>query len=149
MGALDTMVKRVVKNIDLRKKLNEMHNKKVSVGYFSNSTYADGTPVAFVASIMEFGEMHTPARPTIRPSLEKNKAKYYDLINKAIVNSLNGSDFKTGLMIVGKMGAEDIQAEIRNLQNPPLSIKTIFKKGHSKPLMDTKVMFQSVAFKVD
>ena len=149
MGALDTMVKRVVKNIDLRKKLNEMHNKKVSVGYFSNSTYSDGTPVAYVASIMEFGEMHTPARPTIRPSLEKNKAKYYDLINKAIVNSLNGSDFKTGLMIVGKMGAEDIQAEIRNLQNPPLSIKTILKKGHSKPLMDTKVMFQSVAFKVD
>ena len=149
MGALDTMVKRVVKNIDLRKKLNEMHNKKISVGYFSNSTYADGTPVAYVASIMEFGEMHTPARPTIRPSLEKNKAKYYDLINKAIVNSLNGSDFKTGLMIVGKMGAEDIQAEIRNLQNPPLSIKTILKKGHSKPLMDTKVMFQSVTFKVD
>ena len=143
------MVKRVVKNIDLRKKLNEMHNKKVSVGYFSNSTYSDGTPVAYVASIMEFGEMHTPARPTIRPSLEKNKAKYYDLINKAIVNSLNGSDFKTGLMIVGKMGAEDIQAEIRNLQNPPLSIKTILKKGHSKPLMDTKVMFQSVTFKVD
>ena len=143
------MVKRVVKNIDLRKKLNEMHNKKVSVGYFSNSTYSDGTPVAYVASIMEFGEMHTPARPTIRPSLEKNKAKYYDLINKAIVNSLNGSDFKTGLMIVGKMGAEDIQAEIRNLQNPPLSIKTILKKGHSKPLMDTKIMFQSVNFKVD
>ena len=143
------MVKKVVKNIDLRKKLNEMHNKKVSVGYFSNSTYSDGTPVAYVASIMEFGEMHTPARPTIRPSLKKNKAKYYDLINKAIVNSLNGSDFKTGLMIVGKMGAEDIQAEIRNLQNPPLSIKTILKKGHSKPLMDTKIMFQSVAFKVD
>ena len=143
------MVKRVVKNIDLRKKLNEMHNKKVSVGYFSNSTYSDGTPVAYIASIMEFGEMHTPARPTIRPSLEKNKAKYYDLINKAIVNSLNGSDFKTGLMIVGKMGAEDIQAEIRNLQNPPLSIKTILKKGHSKPLMDTKIMFQSVNFKVD
>lgn len=143
------MVKRVVKNIDLRKKLNEMHNKKVSVGYFKNSTYADGTPVAYVASKMEFGTMHIPARPTIRPSLEKNKAKYYDLINKAIVNSLNGSDFKTGLMIVGKIGAEDIQAEIRNLQNPPLSIKTILKKGHSKPLMDTKVMFQSVTFKVD
>ena len=149
MGALDTMVKRVVKNIDLRKKLNEMHNKKVSVGYFSNSTYPDGTPVAYVASIMEFGEMHTPARPTIRPSLEKNKAKYYDLINKAIVNSLNGSDFKTGLMIVGKMGAEDIQAEIRNLQNPPLSIKTILKKGHSKPLMDTKVMYNAVNFRVE
>ena len=143
------MVKRVVKNIDLRKKLNEMHNKKVSVGYFSNSTYPDGTPVAYVASIMEFGEMHTPARPTIRPSLEKNKAKYYDLINKAIVNSLNGSDFKTGLMIVGKMGAEDIQAEIRNLQNPPLSIKTILKKGHSKPLMDTKVMYNAVNFRVE
>ena len=143
------MVKRVVKNIDLRKKLNEMHNKKVAVGYFSNSTYGDGTPVAYVASTMEFGSMHIPARPTIRPSLEKNKAKYFDLINKAVVNSLNGSDFKVGLMIVGKMGAEDIQAEIRNLQNPPLSIKTILKKGHSKPLMDTKVMFQSVTFKVD
>ena len=146
------MVKRVVKNIDLRKKLNEMHNKKVAVGYFENATYTkDGKsiPVALVASIMEFGAMHIPARPTIRPSLEKNKAKYYDLINKAVVNSLNGSDFKTGLMIVGKMGAEDIQAEIRNLQNPPLSIKTIQKKGHSKPLMDTKVMFQSVTFKVD
>ncbi len=143
------MVKKVVRNIDLRKKLNEMHNKKVSVGYFSNSTYSDGTPVAYVASTMEFGAMHIPARPTIRPSLEKNKAKYFDLINKAVINSLNGSDFKVGLMIVGKMGAEDIQAEIRNLQNPPLSIKTVFKKGHSKPLMDTKVMFQSVTFKVD
>lgn len=146
------MVKRVVKNIDLRKKLNEMHDKKVSVGYFSNSTYVKNgksTPVAYVASIMEFGEMHIPARPTIRPSLEKNKSKYFDLINKAIVNSLNGSDFKTGLMIVGKMGAEDIQAEIRSLQNPPLSIKTILKKGHSKPLMDTKVMYNAVTFKVD
>lgn len=146
------MVKRVVKNIDLRKKLNEMHNKKVAVGYFSNATYTKNgksIPVAYVASKMEFGDMHTPARPTIRPSLEKNKAKYFDLINKAIVNSLNGTDFKTGLMIVGKIGAEDIQAEIRSLQNPPLSIKTILKKGHSKPLMDTKVMFQSVASKVD
>lgn len=146
------MVKRVVKNIDLRKKLNEMHNKKVAVGYFSNSTYTkDGksTPVALVASKMEFGDMHTPARATIRPSLEKNKVKYFDLINKAIVNSLNGADFKTGLMVVGKIGAEDIQAEIRSLQNPPLSIKTILKKGHSKPLMDTKVMFQSVTSKVD
>ena len=62
---------------------------------------------------------------------------------------MNGADFKTGLMIVGKIGAEDIQAEIRSLQNPPLSIKTILKKGHSKPLMDTKVMFQSVTSKVD
>lgn len=152
MGALDTMVKRVVKNIDLRKKLNEMHNKKVAVGYFENATYTkDGksTPVALVASKMEFGTMYIPARPTIRPSLEKNKAKYFDLINKAIVNSLNGADFKTGLMIVGKMGAEDIQAEIRNLQNPPLSIKTILKKGHSKPLEDTKVMFNAVTFKVN
>lgn len=146
------MVKRVVRNIDLRKKLNEMHNKKVAVGYFSNSTYTkDGKsiPVAYVASVMEFGDMHTPARATIRPSLEKNKAKYFDLINKAVVNSLNGSDFKVGLMIVGKMGAEDIQAEIRSLQNPPLSIKTILKKGHSKPLMDTKVMYNAVNFKVD
>lgn len=146
------MVKRVVKNIDLRKKLNEMHNKKVAVGYFSNATYTKNgksIPVAYVASKMEFGDMHTPARPTIRPSLEKNKAKYFDLINKAIVNSLNGTDFKTGLMIVGKIGAEDIQSEIRSLQNPPLSIKTILKKGHSKPLMDTKVMFQSVTSKVD
>ncbi len=146
------MVKRVVKNIDLRKKLNEMHNKKVAVGYFENATYTKGgksIPIAYVASKMEFGAMHTPARPTIRPSLEKNKAKYFDLINKAIINSLNGADFKTGLMIVGKIGAEDIQAEIRSLQNPPLSIKTILKKGHSKPLMDTKVMFQSVTSKVD
>ena len=137
MGALDTMVKRVVKNIDLRKKLNEMHNKKVAVGYFENATYTKNgksIPVAYVASTME---------------LEKNKAKYFDLINKAVVNSLNGSDFKVGLMIVGKMGAEDIQTEIRNLQNPALSPKTILKKGHSKPLMDTKVMFQSVTFKVD
>lgn len=152
MGALDTMVNRVVRNIDLRKKLNEMHNKKVAVGYFENATYTkDGKsiPVALVASTMEFGSMHIPARPTVRPSLEKNKAKYFDLINKAVVNSLNGSDFKTGLMIVGKMGAEDIQTEIRSLQNPPLSIKTILKKGHSKPLEDTKVMFNAVTFKVD
>ena len=120
---------RVIKNNtwNNKKKSNEMHNKKVAVGYFENATYTkDGksTPVAYVATKNGvWRTMHTPARATIRPSLEKNKAKYFDLINKAIVNSLNkNADFKTGLMIVGKN---------RELKIYKLKLETY--KIHTKP----------------
>lgn len=135
-------------NADLLKVLNQIKNKEVAVGYFENSTYADGTPVAYVSAKMELGTMHIPARPTMQPAMKKHKSKYANMILNAVEDAINGGDFENGLMKLGLTARDDIQSEIVSLENPPLANSTILRKGHSKPLMDTKVMFQSVHFKV-
>ena len=58
----------------LRIALDNMQDKVGRVGYFENSKYEDGTSVAYVATIQEYGSpaQGIPPRPTMRPTVANN-----------------------------------------------------------------------------
>ena len=53
-------------------------NKQVRAGFLEGATYPDGTPVALVAAVHEFGApaKNIPARPFFRAAIAQNKDKW-------------------------------------------------------------------------
>ncbi|KXV60290.1 hypothetical protein AD948_05935 [Acetobacter senegalensis] len=161
----------------LRKALADLSKKvekggHVDVGFFEDATYPDGTPVAQVASWMEFG---TPtSRP--RPFMRNTVAKHSDRWGEALEAALKDSDFdvKIALSAVGVIIESQIRDEIAEGEfepNKPLTnlLKWRFPKGDytteqflkavhdlkkgatassGKPLVWSGRMFQSVTHEV-
>lgn len=104
----------------------KMGGGKVRIGFLEGATYPDGTPVAFVAAMNEFGhEGNFPAPP--RPAFQnmiKNEspgwpAKMADL---AKATSYNG---KLVLQLMGEDIAGALKESIINTNDPPLSQTTL------------------------
>lgn len=136
----------------LRKKLmsiaKDMGEGSVSVGFLEGSTYPDGTPVAAVAFWNEFGtERGIPPRPFFRNMISKESPGWPKRI-AAVAKATNYD----GKKVLGMMG-EDIKGalveSIIDLTDPPLSEKTIKRKGFDKPLVDTSHMKNSVDYEVE
>lgn len=116
-------------------------------GYFETSVYPDGTPVAYVATIQEFGypEGGIPARPTMRPTADAMRGEWTDLLRRGAKAALNGQiSARDVLESVALRAAGDVGKSIQALTSPALHPDTIKAKGFSKPLVDTGLMFQSV-----
>lgn len=119
-------------------------------GYFETAKYADGTSVAYVAAIHEFGypEGGIPQRATMLPTAdEKGKpggpwAKVAATGAKAALNGQTTA--AAALEALTLVAAGDIGKAITALTSPPLDPRTIAAKGFSKPLVETGLMLQSV-----
>lgn len=68
--------------------LKNLEGKVAKVGWVKKTSYDTGTPVAYVASINEFGVpgKNIPARPFMRPTIIKKKEKMGG-ISKARIKS--------------------------------------------------------------
>ena len=125
----------------------EFENMVAQVGIPSGIQYEDGTDVAFVAAIHEFGApaANIPARPFIMPTVAEQKDQWTKTIAKSIpkvvMNQMTAFDV---LDLVGMQAAADIQTKISTIYSPALSPITIRRKGSSKPLIDTGLMMASV-----
>lgn len=153
------MVKRKTE-IDFKKVLDELDKKVIKVGYFSNSHYTGGLPIALVAATHEYGSMikRIPPRPTLSPALHKNQAKYQDAISRAVIASLKGTvTISNAFEQIAELAAADVYKEISELTTPILAKKTVEerRKRHSggkasdKPLVDTGAMMQAVSGRVE
>ena len=123
-----------------------MGGGQVSVGFMAGATYPDGTPVAAVAFWNEYGASGPP-RPFFRQMIAKESPSWaYKMGKLAKATDYNGH------RVLGLMG-EDIrgalQQSINEFATPALSPSTIAAKGHSKPLIDTAHMLNSVTYEVD
>lgn len=145
--------------VDIEAMMKELASKKLEVGFFEHSRYEDGTPVAGVASIQEFGSVanHIPPRPFFNPALEKNEKKYAKIMAKNFENILEGKiNTSQALGQIGEFAKGDIQTSIKAVDSPPLSERTLAARAekHSKgkfstkPLVDTGLMIQSVDYEV-
>lgn len=125
----------------------EFNGLVAQVGLPSGINYEDGTKVAEVAAIQEFGApaAKVPARPFIRPTVKEQKEQWTNIIAKSIPkvieNKMTAFDV---LDLVGRVAAADIQTKISSIYSPPLSPITIRRKGSAKPLIDTGLMLASV-----
>lgn len=136
---------------DLRKRI-EAGKHVVRVGVPSGTTEADGTPVALIAAVHEFGspERGIPERPFLRTTIQANKGKYVQLNRKNLVAVLNKTmTVEQALGQLGEVAKGDVQANIRDGTFKPLEDATIKRKGSKKPLIDTGQLRQSIAWEIE
>lgn len=98
------------------------------VGWFESAKYEDGTPVAYVATIQEFGapERSIPARPFMRPTQAEKSNEWREtaaaLAKKMVVGVIEAAD----VMEMLTMKAEsDVSKTIASIDSPPLSKITL------------------------
>ena len=120
------------------------------VGWFESAHYPGGTPVAYVATIHEFGTGRIPARPFMRPAVADHGGEWLELIGQGVKASMMGGPSPAEVLeLVMLQAAGNVGEKIQAVTSPPLSPVTIKRKGHSKALIDTGQMFQSVTGKVE
>lgn len=138
-------------NAALAKIPKEMQGQEVQVGYLEGNNYEDGTPVAYVATIHEFGapSQNIPPRPTMGPTVAANRERYVSQLGKAVAavqrGAIAGHD---ALEMIGAEVVGDIKQSISLLQAPALKLSTAERKGFSKPLVDTGQMLGSIQSQV-
>lgn len=130
----------------------ELQGKETQVGWFSSAQYEDGTPVAYVATIHEFGApaRNIPRRPFIFPTIQKRKMEWAEIMKDGVKAVLDGR--VTGDTLLNGLGVQasgDIKQTISEVNSPALKQQTIDRKGSSKPLVETALMMNSVTYKVE
>ncbi len=147
---------KVLKDIDL-KDLDRLRqrlvgdNRVVNVGVPEGKREEDGTPVAMIAAVHEFGSpsQGIPERPFLRVAVQRNRQKYVRLNRINLVKMLRGqATVDQALGQLGEMAKGDVQTEIRSGVFTPLKEATKKRKGSSRPLIDTGQMVQSIAWEL-
>ncbi|OYY83018.1 MAG: hypothetical protein B7Y46_16635 [Acidovorax sp. 28-64-14] len=123
--------------------------KQLSVGFMSGATYPDGTKVAYVAAINNYGApgRNIPPRPFFSGMVEQKSPGWGARLGEALkFTDFNG---KKALSLMGEEIVGDLKQSITDMDSPPLSPATIARKGFAKPLIDTSHMINSAQYAVD
>lgn len=144
--------------VNLKVILNGLKDKSAKVGWFESAKYEDGTPVAYVATIQEFGapSQSIPARPFIRPAIKENEKSWSSIAESGARAVLRGVATTGDVMeAIGGKAAADIQNAITQVKTPALKDSTIAARlrkradgktvgNLTKPLVDSGLMLASV-----
>lgn len=138
---LESRLKELSKNI--------AKSAELSVGFLENAHYPDGTSVAMVAAIHEWGapSRNIPPRPFFRTVVAEKSGEWPQTV--AALLEANNYDATKTLMQTGEGIKGQVQQGIHDVVGPPLAPATIARKGFSTLLIDTGVMINSVDFKVE
>ena len=120
----------------------------LKVGFLAGSTEADGTPVPLVAAINEFGapSRGQPPRPFFRRMIAEKSKGWPDQLSNLLKQ--NDMDAHTALEFMGEGIKGQLQESITSFTDPPLSPKTVKRKGFSKALIETGTMLNSIGVEV-
>lgn len=131
---------------------SNIESLQVKAGFIDGATYPDGTPVAMVAAVNEYGDpaRNQPPRQFFRNAIAQHESEWADTIARGMEK---GVDARTILSIVGEQIAGDVVQSIATLIEPPIKDATIanrLRRGNEsvKPLVDTKVMIRDVHYEV-
>lgn len=130
----------------------ELANKTLKVGFIDGATYPTGESVAQVAFNNEYGvpEKRQPPRPFFRNAISDHQDEWKDAIGRGIAA---GYPVAQVLEQVGALAASDVYTSITQLMDPPISMRTIRERQErgnmsTKPLIDTKIMINSISYEV-
>lgn len=133
----------------LSRKLAQLVGKSASasevrVGFLEGATYDDGTPVAEVAAIQNFGApaAGVPARPFFSDMVTKESPEWGTQFGQ--IMRATDLDAAKGLELMGEGIAGQLRQSIVDTNDPPLATATIRRKGFDKPLVDTGHMLNSI-----
>ena len=100
--------------------------------------------VCDIALWNEFGTEHIPSRPFLRKSVDENKAKIDDMINRTAGMLLSGQPLQRVLNQMGSFQVGLVRKKIVEGSYVPNAASTIRKKHSNQPLIDTGRMRGSV-----
>lgn len=143
----------------LKRLAEQIKKSKLEVGFFESAKYPDGTPVAYVAAIQEFGNPagNNPSRPFFRNAISQNDG-WKDLASKAMAAVIDGRiELNQALNQMGLKMAADVKDSITDgsyeaLKQSTLDARQSRKRTQGvaiKPLIDTAQMLQSVTYTVN
>ena len=118
------------------------------VGFLEGATYPDGTSVATVAAVQNFGApaKGIPPRPFFSDMVKDKSPRWSEQFAKALKAA--DYDVERALSLMGEGIAGQLREAIQQLTDPPLAAATVARKGFAKPLVDTGHMLASVGYEV-
>jgi hypothetical protein len=118
----------------------------LKVGFLSGSVYPDGTSVAMVAAIHNFGapSRNIPPRSFFSNMIARHSGEWPSEIRTQLKST--GYDAVVTMNRMGALITGQLQQSIRDTNEPPLRPATIRRKGFDKPLIDTSLMNDSATF---
>ena len=135
---------------DFFKQIEELTKLQVRVGFQAGETTDDGVSIVDVAAWNELGTEHSPPRPFLRQSVDKNEAKIAAMCKAQITAIVKGTaTARDALQALGVMQKGFIQIEIKDGGFEPNAPRTIARKKSDRPLIDTGRMRQSVNFVIE
>lgn len=108
-----------------------------------------GQNMAQIGAWNEYGTQTIPARPFIRPAIQNNRRFLIaNLQNQFRLICEGRQTTSRALRIIGQLAQNMIVRQINAVMSPPLSARTIARKGSSKPLIDFGQMRASIRYRV-
>ncbi len=116
------------------------------VGFLENAKYPDGTPVAMVAALLNFGISNGKAWPFFTKMIEEKAPNW----GRQLVDILKRNDYdvEKSLELMGLGIGGQLRDAIVAMNEPKLEQSTIDAKGFEKPLVDTGHMLNSIDHEV-
>lgn len=114
---------------DLKKPL------QARVGWLEGNSYEDGTPVAYVAAIQEFGSPQNsiPSRSFMRSTIAEKQGEWKEAIRGYAKKVVNGKATVAQAMEgLAQLSEGDIRRKISRVTDPPLSPVTIQLRAWKK-----------------
>lgn len=146
--------------------LKELGNKQGRVGWFASSQYQDGTPVAYVAAIQEFGYAPGGITPRmgLRAMASERQQRWAKVAEQGVKQVLDGRSTATEMMeLIGAVAEGDIRKQIASVTEPLLKDTTLEARARrmgledarfltntgAKPLVDSGYMLATVTHVVE
>jgi hypothetical protein len=118
----------------------------VNIGFLAGATYPDGTPVASVAYLNEYGHGTTPPRPFFRRMIATKQHGWGAVLARQM--ELTGNNSELALGRLGELVTGQLAESITTLSDPPNATSTVAAKGFDKPLIDTGHMLNSISYEL-
>lgn len=119
----------------------------LKVGFLAGATAPDGQSIPERAALNEFGHGNVPARPFFRNMIAEKSPGWAGGIAQHL--KITNYNVEQTLVRTGKALSGQLSESILDLWSPPLSPKTIAKKGFEKPLIEHGDMINAVAYEVN
>lgn len=132
----------------LDRKLSELAAKvsrpaTLRVGFLEGSTYPDGTPVAQIAAIQNFGASHIPARPFFTNFIRRYRGTWGARLAKIL--EFTDWDAERALGIMGAEMEGQLKQQIRETNEPPLSEVTLMLRAMRRGRKGDRVTLAELA----
>ena len=144
---------------DKLRKIAALDDLELKVGFFENARYPDGTPVAYVGYLNEYGG-HNPPRPFMKRTAQR-RIKAWSKGIAANFNRADKSSLKIAYNKAGQVAVGDVKRTIKDWPpggNAPSTVRAKARRARSGKnlmpinpatvLIDTGKMISSVAYEV-
>lgn len=161
----DVKIQGELKNV-LKKLASNLTSDRpaVHIGFIDGATYANGTRVAYVAYLNEFGD-HNPPRPFLKRTVEQKSKEWANIAKIALQqNGFTNEGVRIALERVGQAGEGDVKRTIKDWSptdprpNKPATIARKARRARSGKglvpinpetvLIDSGVMISDVHYEV-